>query len=202
ERTTRVGDTTVSVTASLVIHEVGAITVMLVAPLACDVAELPSLTATLTGAGPLEDLARVLLEEHRSRFSLAVTKPAVTAVSEDYYVIQADRLEPPLTIPELLQRARAPLAAALRFEPQPVSAAEVDDTLRGQLSYYAGDLAIGDWNVTILVDSDPWDAIDVLEDLNMQLLELRYFDALLDQQLGDSYAMTTARARPVPLWNA
>jgi hypothetical protein len=202
ERTVRLGDTTATVAASMVVHEVGAITIVLTTPLACDVAALPGLTATLTGAGPLEDLARTLLEEQRSRLSLAVSKPAMTDVVEDYYVIQADRLEPAVTIPELLQRARGPLAAALRCEPEPLSSAEVDDTLRAQLSYYPDDLAVGEWNVTVLIDSDPWDAIDVLEYLNIQLLELRYFDALLDRLLSDSWSLAAARARRLPLWNA
>jgi hypothetical protein len=202
ERPARLGDATVTVAASMVVHEVGAITIVLVTPLATDVATLPALTATLTTAGTLEDVARTLLEEQRSRLELAVSKPAATGVMEDYYVIQADRLEPAVSIPELLERGRAPLAAALRCEPEPLSPAEVDDTLRGLLSYYPDDLAAGDWNVTILVDPDPWDAVDVLEYLNIQLLELRYFDGLLDRQLADSYALTAARARPLPLWNA
>ena len=201
ERTVRLGDTSVPVTASMVVHEVGAITIVLTAPLAADVADLPGLTATLTGAGPLEDEARALVDEQRGRLALAVSKPAVTDVVEDYYVIQADRLDPPVPIAELLQRARGPLAAALRCEPTPLSPAEVEDTLRSQLSYYPDDLAIGDWNVTVLVDPDPWEAIDVLENLNIQLLELRYFDALLDRQLADSYALAATRARALPLWN-
>jgi hypothetical protein len=123
-------------------------------------------------------------------------------VVEDYYVIQADRLEPDVPIATLLERARAPLAAALRCEPEPLSPAEVEDTLRPRLSYYPADLAIGEWNVTVLVDTDPWDAIAVLEYLNVQLLELRYFDALLDRHLGDTYATTAVRARRLPLWNA
>jgi hypothetical protein len=198
----RLGEADVAVTASMLVHEVGAITIVLTTPLACDIAELPRLTATLTGAGPLEDEARALVDVQRSRLALAISKAVSTGVVEDYYVIQADRLEPPIPIAELLQRARGPLAAALRCEPEPLSQAEVDETLRPQLSYYPDDLAIGDWNVTILVDSDPWDAIDVLENLNVQLLELRFFDALLDRELADSYAITAARARPLPLWNA
>ncbi len=202
DRAARLGDTTATVAANMVVHEVGAITILLTTPLACDVAALPALTATLTGAGPLEDLARTLLEEQRSKLSLAVSKPAITDVVEDYYVIQADRLEPAVTIPELLERARGPLAAALRCEPEPLSSAEVDDTLRVRLSYYPDDLAVGEWNVTVLIDSDPWDAIDVLEYLNIQLLELRYFDALLDRLLSDSWSLAAARARRLPLWNA
>lgn len=202
ERDVPFGRGTLRVGASLIVHEVGAITIVLTAPLACDVAALPDLTAALTGAGPLEDAARAIVEEQRGRLALAVSKPAVTDVVEDYYVIQADRLEPPVPIAELLERARAPLAAALRCEPEPLSTAEVDDTLRPRLSYYADDLAIGEWNVAVLVDSDPWDAIDVLEYLNVQLLELRYFDALLDRHVAESYALASTRARRLPLWNA
>jgi hypothetical protein len=58
-----------------------------------------------------------------------------------------------------------------------------------------------DWNVTILVDPDPRATIDVLEYLNVQLLELRYFDTLLEQQLAESYGAATARALPLPFWN-
>jgi hypothetical protein len=202
ERPARVGDATVTVAASMVVHEVGAITIVLTTSLSSDIAALPALTATLTGAGPLEDVARTLLDEQRGRLALAISKPAITDVVEDYYIIQADRLDPATSIPELLQRARGTLAAALRCEPEPLSPAEVDDTLRAQLSYYPDDLAIGEWNVTVLIDSDPWDAIEVLEYLNIQLLELRYFDALLDRQLADSYSLATARARRLPLWNA
>jgi len=197
----RLGDVTVEATASIVVHEVGALTIVLTTPLACDVAALPALTATLTGAGPLEDVARGLADAERVRLALAITKATASDVLEDYYVIQADRLDPPVGVAELLQRGRAPLAAALRCEQAPLSPAEVDDTLRPQLSYYADDLVIGDWNVTVLVDPEPWDAIDVLEYLNIQLLELRYFDRLLDRLLADSYALTIARARRLPLWN-
>jgi hypothetical protein len=202
EQTVPLGRDTLPVSASMIVHEVGAITIVLTAPLACDVATLPDLTATLTGAGPLEDVARGLLDVQRARLAPAVSKLAVTEVVEDYYVIQADRLEPAVPIATLLERARGPLAAALRCEPEPLSPAEVEDTLRPRLSYYPDDLAIGEWNVTVLVDPDPWDAIDVLEYLNVQLLELRYFDALLDRRLADTYALTAVRARRLPLWNA
>ena len=202
ERMVPLGDGTVVVTIGMIVHEVGAITITMTAPLASDVAALPSLTATLTGAGALEDLARAIADEQRARLALAVTKPTATTLVEDYYVIQADRTEPPVAIDVLLERTRAPLAAALRCEPQPLSAGEVEDTLRPFISYYTDDLAITDWNVAVLIDCDPWDAIDVLEYLNVQLLELRYYDALLDRLLGDSYALTLARVRALPLWNA
>jgi hypothetical protein len=202
ERPVTLADTHVTAEASAIIHEVGAITIVLTMPLACDAAALPALTATLTGAGPLEDVARRLAEEQRTRIADAITKAGPNDLLEDYYVIQVDQLDPAVTIPELLTRARAPLAAALRCEPAPLSETEVDDTLRLHLSYYPDDLAISDWNVTILVDPDPWATLDVLEFLNVQLLELRFFDGVLDRRLADSFGLTAMRARPWPLWNA
>jgi len=202
DMTVRLADVDVPVTARMVVHEVGAITIALTAPLAADVAELPALTSALTGTGPLEDVARTLVEEQRIRLAAAVTKPATPDVVEDYYVLQADRLDPPMPMADFLQRARAPLAAALRCEPEPLSPTEEEDTLRSKLSYYPDDLAVGEWNVMVLIDPEPWEAIDVVENLNVQLLELRYFDALLERRLADSYALTGAKARRVPLLNA
>ena len=198
----RLGEGTVDATATLIVHEVGAVTVLFAAPLACDIAALPAITSTLTGAGPLEDAARALVERYRTELAPAVIRPAASAFVEDYYVVQVDRLDPDLPIPELLARERRALAAALRCEPEPLSDAEVYDTLRGALSYYPDDLTITDWNVAVLVDPEPAAALDVLEYLNVQLLELRSFDALLDRQIIDSYALTAQRARRLPLLNA
>jgi hypothetical protein len=67
ERPVAFADTRVVAEASAIIHEVGAITIVLTMPLACDACALPALTSTLTGAGPLEDVARALAEEQATR---------------------------------------------------------------------------------------------------------------------------------------
>ncbi|MGH7893842.1 MAG: hypothetical protein ACREQL_04190 [Candidatus Binatia bacterium] len=197
----QLGDETVSAHATIVAHEVGAVTIILTMPLECDVTALPPLTSTLTGAGPLEDAARRLADELRPRLAPAVVKPAASDVVEDYYVIQVDRLEPALSAAELLRRARGPLASALRCEAALLSDAEIDDALRTQLSYYPDDLVVTDWNVAIVIDPDYAAAVEVLEYLNVQLLELRYFDALLDRHVVDTYGLATMRARRMPLLN-
>jgi hypothetical protein len=197
---TRVGDTTVHAAASARIHDFGAVTVVLAAPLEIDVAALPRLTATLTGAGPLEDTARDLLEELFARIRPAITKPTLNPFVEDYYVVQVDRFDPPATIPELLARERPALASALRCEPVRLSDAEIDDVFRPALSYYPDDLVVTDWNIALVVDdTDYADTVNVLEYLNIQLLELRYYDALLDKHMTDTVALATRRARGLPL---
>ncbi len=199
-RDTRVGDTLVRATASARIHDFGAVTVVLAAPLDVEIAALPGLTATLTGAGPLEDTARELLEDLFARIRPAITKPTLNPFVEDYYVVQVDRFEPPATIPELLASERSSLASALRCEPVRLSAAEIDDAFRPALSYYPDDLVVTDWNIALVVDdTDYADTVNVLEYLNVQLLELRFYDALLDRHMTDTVALATRRAHSVPL---
>jgi len=194
-------DAPVTAEAAVVVHEMGAVTIILTTPLACSVAALPPLTATLTGAGPLEDAARALADELRPKLAPAVVKPTASDVVEDYYVIQVDEVTPPLAAVDLLRRARGPLASALRCETDPLSDAEVEDALRTQLSYYPDDLVVTDWNVAIVVDPEYTAAVDVLEYLNVQLLELRYYDALLDRHVADTYGLATLRPRRMPLLN-
>ena len=53
----------------------------------------------------------------------------------------------------------------------------------------------------LIVDPDYTDALNVLEYLNVQLVELRYYDALLDQRVAATYGFAASRARAVPLLN-
>ena len=195
----RLGDALVTAEASLTVHEFGALTIALCAPLACDVTALPALTATLTGAGPLEDAARALLDATARRIASAVTKPGPNPLVEDYYVLAIERLDPPTALPEVLRAHRGTLASALRCEPFPLSEQEVDDVFRTALSYTPDDLVVTDWNVALAVDTESADVVSVLEFLNVQLVELRYYDALLDRRVAAAYGLTTARARGFPL---
>jgi hypothetical protein len=195
----RLGDTIVAATASATIYDFGAVTVRMQMPLACEVAALPALTATLAGAGPLEDKARALLETLSHRLLPAVTKPALNDFVEDYYVLQVDRLDPPATVAELLADARGLLASALRCEANRLSDGEIEDVFATRLSYYPDDLVVTEWNVALVVDSDWADAVNVLEYLNVQLLELRFYDAVLDRRVAQTYDMTAADRRLLPL---
>jgi hypothetical protein len=198
-REVRVGESPVTAAASAVIHDFGAVTIVLQSRLSTDLAALPALTATLTGAGPLEDAARLLLEDLFARLAPAVAQPRLNVFVEDYYVIQIDAFEPPVEIPALLAEARGTLASALRCEPSPLSEAEVDEVFRTRISYYPDDLVVTEWNVALVVDTDYTDAVNVLEYLNVQLLELRFYDASLDRRVNDMYEVTAVRPRRRPL---
>jgi len=198
-RDVRLGDATVAAAVSAVIHDFGAVTVAFRMPLDCAVTSLPPLTATLTGAGPLEGEARRVLEHLFARIAPAVSKPGLNPFVEDYYVIQTDHIDPPVAVDEWIAQTRGPLASALRCEPTALSEAEVADVFRMRLSYYPDDLLVTEWNVALIVDQDYRETIDVLEYLNVQLVELRYYDALLDRRVADTYGMTATRTGSFPL---
>jgi hypothetical protein len=195
ERVVKVGQQTVNASVTGVVHEFGSVSIKLEMPLVSEIDELPQLTASLSSTGSMENVAREVLDELYERLQPEITKPGRNQFVEDYYVVQCDRINPPMSIEEVLVQARAPIASALRCESQPLSVAEVDDVLRSRLSYYPSDMILTEWNVAFIVDPDYTDAVNVLEHLNVQLVELRYYDDLLDRRVDATYDLA---ARPAP----
>src|SRR5207248_3952136 len=61
---------------------------------------------------------------------------------------------------------------------------EVSDVIARARSYFDDDLAVVDWNSAFVLEpSGGREILDILEFANSQLLELRYYDALLDRHL-------------------
>ena len=107
---------------------------------------------------------------------------------ETYHVFFVRCLEERASAEEVL--AEAPLARLLLGETSavPLSRAESDDVLKHAFSYLADDLAVVDWNSAFLLEpSDVADIPDLLEFATAHLLELRYYDALLDRELSSIY---------------
>jgi len=74
----------------------------------------------------------------------------------------------------------------LRNESMLLSQSEQNEAFKYRFGYTAEDLTIIDWNRAITIgpesDDDVW---DVLEYVNLQSLELRYYDSELDKRLDE-----------------
>jgi hypothetical protein len=95
----------------------------------------------------------------------------------------------------LLQLDVVPL---LLNESRPLSADARRELLPHRFSYYGDDLAIVTWDSALVVEpgDQDTDLQYILEFANAQLLELRYYDALLDAELPKLYDdIEAARAR-------
>lgn len=171
-------------------HEFGAVTVLFTLPfdtITCD--GLPELTAALSTDANLESEARAVLHDALPRLAPAILRPTLDghALVEDYYVVQASRFEPDTDAPALLGTHRDLLARIVHCEPMTLSPSETDEVLRTAVTYTPRDLVVTDWNVAFVYDEDYQDALDVLELLNVQLLELRFLDTMLDRRVNALY---------------
>lgn len=129
---------------------------------------------------------RTGLERLLTVLAPALESPLSSYMEEDYCVVTVRSLEPATTAEELMQRVD--LIPLLTQEPKPLGPAARRDVFRYTHSYYRDDLVILTWDrAFVLEPSEDDDIADLLEVANAQLLELRYYDALLDSELPDTY---------------
>jgi hypothetical protein len=130
----------------------------------------------------LELLGRVL-----TVIEPAMERPTHSGLREDYLIAAVHRLAEPRTAAQLLNEVD--LAPLLSGETKRLAPGARADLLRHSLSYYEDDLAVLTWDRAFVLEPAPHvsDIADVLEVANAQLLELRYYDELLDDELPRMY---------------
>ena len=132
-------------------------------------------------------LWREFLDRVRALIAPAVKRPGESEVQEDYVIAAVHQLEPALSAAQLLEQVDiVPLLSGETRRLAPVERAEL---LRNTISYYEDDLVALTWDRALVVDPGGLDSdiADVLEVANAQLLELRYYDELLDDELPRMY---------------
>lgn len=138
----------------------------------------------------LAEAAERLCRQLLGRIRDATERPRENFLTEDYLVfaVLTDQTSP--TSEELLTRHGAQIAQLLRGERESLSAQEREEVLRHRISYYQSDLVIPTWNSAFVYDTQTGASgvLEILEFTNSQLLEFRYYDQLLDAELGKIYA--------------
>ena len=116
-----------------------------------------------------------------------VGRPLVAGLEEDYLLAVVQRFDRPLSAEQALRELDlVPLLSGERRELSPAARA---DLVRKNFSYYTNDLVVLTWDRAFLLEpTGDRDVADVLEVANAQLLELRYYDELLDEELPRTYA--------------
>jgi hypothetical protein len=137
-----------------------------------------------------EDACRVIMK----RLSDALTRPRERLLSEDYAVFVVHRLDERLdeawSADELIVTRGDEIALLLLGERAAISRQEKEEVLRTRISYLADDLVVPAWSAAFVYDREETAAatLEILEFANSQLLEFRYYDELLDAELGRIYA--------------
>ncbi len=136
----------------------------------------------------------------RDRVAPAIKRPLLAPVSEEYVVYRLTALTragaPVLPADALTDADVVPL---LLNESRPLAADARRDLIPHRFSYYGDDLAVLTWDNALIADpvAGDTDVQFVLEFANAQLLELRYYDAMLDAELPRMY-QRVAQARVGP----
>ena len=143
----------------------------------------------------LEAKAEACCRSLVARFPDAMRGVRTKFLGEDYLVLAVTSLETAPTADELIGARGREIAQILRGEAQPLSSQEQEDILRNHLSYLPDDLLIPTWNAAFIYDTDAGAhaATEIVEFANSQLLEFRYYDELLDVELGRIYAQLQQR---------
>jgi hypothetical protein len=140
---------------------------------------------------------RELLDRVRAWAGPALERPQESGVEEEYLVSIVERFDRPVVPGKLLETDD--LVRLLTGERRELSDAARRDLLKYTFSYYRDDLAVLTWDQAFLIEpSSDRDVADVLEVATAQLLELRYYDTLLDRELPRMYDRVQAAHRRLP----
>ncbi len=150
------------------------------------------------GMSPANQLWTELLDRVRTGVGEALIRPTPATLEEDYLVGVANSFREPISAATLLDQLD--LVPLLSGEHRPLSESARRDLLRHQYSYYTDDLVVLTWDRAFIYEPrGDADVIDVLEVANAQLLEMRYYDELLDAELPRMYDLVEATRRRLAL---
>jgi len=146
------------------------------------------------GGGPWQNL----LQQIRDSLTPAMTRPNASTLEEDHLVAIVQKWDRPVVgaeLPKLID-----LVPILSGENRPLSEKARRDLLKQRFSYYEDDLVVLTWDRAFIYEprSDS-DVSDILEVANAQLLEFRYYDELLDDELPRMYELVKQARRATNL---
>ncbi|HEU4665541.1 MAG TPA: hypothetical protein VFS55_16040 [Dokdonella sp.] len=137
---------------------------------------------------------RDVLERALAIVGGALERPSPATLQEDYLIAAVRELGEPL--PAALLQQQVDLTVLLSGERRALSAGEKRELLKQSYSYFDDDLVVLTWDRAFIYDPEgnP-DVADVIEVANAQLLEFRYYDELLDDELPRMYDQVEAARR-------
>ncbi len=137
-------------------------------------------------AGPDNPLWAAALGEVKAIFAPALNRPISWLIHEDYTLAVVTGFATPITAAVL--QDRVDIARLLSGETARLSDSARADILRSRFSYFPNDLVALTWDRALIIEPrGDTDVADVLEVANAQLLEMRYYDELLDFELPRMY---------------
>jgi hypothetical protein len=152
------------------------------------------------GVGPTAETTpwKTTLDSVCRTIAAALLRPTPERLEEDYLIGVVRAFDETPDAEALLRRID--LAPLLSGEERPLSEGARRELLRQRFSYYADDLVVLTWDSAFIYEPrGDSDVMDVLDVANAQLLEMRYYDQLLDAELPRMYSLVQRMQRTRPL---
>lgn len=131
--------------------------------------------------------AEYFLPKFVEQIKPTLVKPTASTQFEDYMIYFIERFEEPLTIPEVLSSVDIPALLLAEHEVE-LSSNSRKSVLENVFQYSERDLSIVEWNAALLIEPSGGREIpDILEFAVSHLLEMRFYDDLLDLRLQGLY---------------
>ena len=180
-------------TGELNYYDYGVVSLKLVQPFETDWTELVALSTKWIADSKLEVEAIETVRRCLEKALPALVRPNQDWLSEDYYIIYLNNQMGPdglyrFTGAELIAQHGSDIARIVRGELTELSEEERREILGSPMSYYPEDLLVAGWAAAFLCDTrdGATPTVQLLEYANTQLLEFRYYDALLTRVLSVS----------------
>ena len=175
---------TFSLDATMKIFDFGALSVTLTLPLEdLSLDDYAEVALSLASEDGMEKSARDAALGLFRRIHPAVSRPMFAGLVEDYCMWHVGAFSPGLSGTEALTRIPREIARLLTLERAGLSEAAVAEIVRTPIRYFDNDLFLAEWNAAFVYDPKYQDTAEVLEFLNVQVLELRFFDHLLHEAI-------------------
>ncbi len=130
----------------------------------------------------------------RATIRPALDQPMATLLEEDYLVATVHAFTLPVAAASL--GAEIDLVPLLSGEQRRLADGARADLLSRRFSYYTDDLVVLTWDRAFIYEPRrDTDVADVIEVANAQLLEMRYYDELLDDELPRMYDLVEETRR-------
>jgi len=121
------------------------------------------------------------------RIEQYISKPKFFQTRASYMVLEVDPIPEQITVDQLKEQYGSVITSTLRFETDVLSEYQRKEMLNDAIGYFRGDLIMVDTDAAFVYDAEYQELLDFFEFANIQQLELRYFDRVLDEKLNKMY---------------
>jgi hypothetical protein len=189
--------------AEAIVFDFSGVSVSLQIPFELSATALTQLAGALAEPQALVEAARAASSDLFQKLRPAIQDPKWSPLGEEYFVFQI----PPgdsLPTPQALVENHADwLAGLVRLESEPLSQTEIEAALQSSIGYSPADVLLTAWSAAVLIDRDCEETLQAIEFANLQLLEYRYIDNLLDERLLAAYSTIHRTVqRWLPFWRS